>query len=365
MIVHDHVLTDFICNLRCTYCPCEVDLIKRKGDMLYVRSSEYSPAYHESIGTFLERNQEVIRRSKRQKNTPILKVSGGEIFLIPEFMNMLPILADKYAVVQILTNGTLINPTIIEKLKAIPNIHIQVSLDGHTIEMNTHRFRNPRVLLLILNNLTLLSKANIPLEINCVLTTANTGGFFDFVKDIDHRLRECIVYPFPVRSNPELFPHPDQIETFEQAFKENFLSVKHLLPPIQYFHALIEFMKSGKRLKGCYVPHVVLATSGDGQLEACTCGPVKSLGNVLATSVSEAFMRVGKDPCYDSVREPDLSPVCCHDCFTHYDIINLFMEGGISVRELKTMPFFNAPEVIDKLIAIKEELDLSKSEVRR
>lgn len=364
MIIHDHVFTDFICNLRCTYCPCEVNLMKRKGDFLYVSPFGDSPAYQESVTNFLDRNREVIKRSKNRKDTPILKISGGEIFLIPEFMNLLSALANEYAIVQILTNGTLLNPPIIEKLRDFPNIHMQISLDGHTIEMNAYRFRTPKTLSSILKNLTLLSNAAIPLEINCVLTAANIEGFFDFVQDLNHRCRGCTIYPFPVRSHPKLFPRPDQIKLFKQVLEDSFLLIKHLLPPIQYFYSLIEFMKAGKRMKGCYVPHTVLATSGDGQLEACTCGPVKTLGNVLSSNADDAYNRVRRDSCYDNVKEPYLSPTCCRDCFTHYEIINLFIEGAISVAELKTMAFFAVPEVIDRLIAMKEEMSVAVLSVK-
>lgn len=358
MIIHDHVFTDFICNLRCTYCPCEVNLMKRGGDFLHVSSFGDSTAYRESITNFLDRNREVIKRSKNRIDIPVLKISGGEIFLIPEFMDLLPALVNEYAIVQILTNGTLLNPVIIKKLKIFSNIHIQISLDGHTIEMNAQRFRNPKTLSSILRNLTLLSNVGIPLEINCVLTRFNIERFFDFVLDFSLRFRQCTMYPFPVRSHPELFPHPDQIKLFEQALENNFLLVKHILPPIQYFHSLIEFMKAGKRMKRCYIPHTILATSGDGLLEACTCGPVKTLGNVLLPNADDVYSRVGQDSCYDNVKEPDLSPTCCRDCFTHYEIINLFLEGDLSVEELKAMPFFDVPEVLHKLSEKKKELEL-------
>lgn len=364
MIVHDHVVTDLMCNLRCTYCPCDVDVIKRRQNLLIVRSSRYGPAYQEPITAFVQRNGEVIRRSKSRRDSAILKLSGGEIFLVPEFMELLPDLSKQYALVQILTNGTLINREVIERLRHISNIQVQVSLDGHRIEMNIYRFRDPRILGSILTNLTALSEAEIPLEINCVLTAANTEGFFGFARDLDERVRVCTIYPFPVRSHPELFPGPEQIETFEEEFKTSLSSVKHLLPPVQYFYALIEFMKSGKRNRGCYIPYTVLATSGEGELVVCTCGPVKTLGNVLAANPDEAFEKVGEDECYKILTEPDISPPCCRDCFTHYDIINLFIEGRISIEELKAMPFFAAPEVSERLVAIKRERGLgSQSEV--
>lgn len=363
MIINDHIFTESICNLRCTYCPCEVNLMKKKGNFLKVSSHDDAFLHEESILNFLDRNRKVIKRSKYQKDTPILKLSGGEIFLIPEFMNMLAFLSNEYAIVQILTNGTLLTSAIIEELRKFPNIHLQVSLDGHRIEMNSCRFRNPKILTTILNNLMLISNFNIPLEINCVLTKANIEGFFEFVKAMNDRLQQCTIYPFPVRSYPELFPQLNQINLFAQTLKNKFSLFKHLLPPIQYLNSLVEFMRIGKRTKGCYVPYVVLATYGDGRLDVCTCGSVKTLGNVLSSN--NPYQKIRCDPCYNNVINPDLSPLCCKDCFTHYDIINLFLEGDISTTNLKTLPFFAAPEVINKLVAMRKEMGLTHLSIKK
>jgi len=159
-----------------------------------------------------------------------------------------------------------------------------------------------------------------------------------------------------VRANPELFPSNIQIKSFEEAFKNHFTEYEHLLPPVQYFSSLIEFLKIGKRTKGCYVPHNVLATSGDGLLDACTCGPVKTLGNVLTMNADDLYNRIEKDPCYNNVKEPTLSPICCHDCFTQYDMINLFFEGDISKEELGRYDFYAVPEVITLLSDIKKTI---------
>ena len=355
MIINDHILTEFMCNLRCTYCPCKVNLMRKEGSFLNTFSHSNILTNKESVSDFLARNLKIIKRSKYQKETPILKLSGGEIFLIPEFMDMLSFLSNEYAIVQILTNGTLLTSPIIKKLRKFPNIHLQISLDGHTKRMNFYRFQDSKILTTILNNLTLISNSDIPLEINCVLTKVNIENFFEFVEVINHRVRQCIIYPFPVRSYPELFPLSDQVDFFARNLKNKFPLVKNLLPPIQYLNSLIEFMKVGKRTKSCYVPYLVLATYGDGQLEACTCGSVKTLGNVLSDN---PYSKIGHDPCYNNVINPDLSPQCCRDCFTHYDIINLFLEGNIPSAKLRTIPFFATPEVINKIIAMKKEMEV-------
>src|SRR5438552_17952261 len=101
MVIHDHVFTDYLCNLRCTYCPCEVTLMKRRGDSLMTSSPDSRAVVRETVTMFLEKNWEVIRRANMRIPTPVLKLSGGELFLVPEFLDRLPSVAENYAVVQV------------------------------------------------------------------------------------------------------------------------------------------------------------------------------------------------------------------------------------------------------------------------
>lgn len=357
MIINDHVLTEFICNLRCIYCSGKIGLTRKNGKFLETFFINNALSNKESVSDFLSRNLKIIKLSRYQKKTPILKLSGGEIFLIPEFINMLPFLAREYLIIQILTNGVLLDFLIVKKLKKFHNIQLQVSLDGHTIEMNSCRFTSVKTLAKIINNLILISKFDIPLEINCVLTRINIDNFFEFVKKINSLVKKCTIYPFPVRSHRELFPLPLQIEVFALTLKEKFSSFKHLLPPIQYFNSLVEFMKNRKRTKGCYIPYLILATNGNGLLDVCTCGTIKNLGNVLSfkNRSENPYFKIEQDPCYNKIISPKLAPACCKECFSHYDVINLFLEDLISVAELKTMPFFATEEIIDRLIEAKNE----------
>ena len=357
MLIHDHVVTDFLCNLRCKYCPCEVTLMKRKGDLVVMKDSPFGPAYREPVAAALTRSNRVVSMIAQKIDMTVLKLSGGEIFLLPEFMAALPTLARKYPVVQILTNGTLINDRIIDSLSAMKNIHIQVSLDGHLIEMNRYRFRNSHLLSAILKNLQRISAAGIPIEVNSVLTNANIARWFEFAEQVSQRVSAGTVYPFPVRSHPELLPSKSELVQFEETFASRYLELRRILPPRAYFEGLIRFMRSGKRMGGCYVPHAVLGSSGDGRIDACTCGPVKNLGNVLGEGAgNDPVEKIRTDRCYADVLKPDLSPDCCRDCFTHYDVINLFIEGYVSATELMEMPFFAVSGLIEELTRIKVEM---------
>ena len=353
MLINDHVVTDFLCNLRCDYCPCEVTLTKRRGNVLVTSASTNGPATEETVAQFLDRNIKVITLAANRKPTPVLKVSGGELFLVPEFLERLPALAKAYGVVQILTNGTRLDPQVIEVLKAVGNVHLQVSLDGHTLAMNNHRFKNQRILDSILAGLATASASGIPLEVNTVLSQVNTGSFFDFVRKISSSVHRCTIYPFPVRSNPRLYPSAATITQFVSRYATDYSSFETFLPPRAYMNALVEFLTSGIRSRACYVPEAVVGSHGDGTLEACTCGPVKRLGNVLDSAGTSAYDRIGVDSCYAATQDPTASPSCCRDCFTHYDIVNLFIEGQISVDEIERIDLFTVPEVLREMLALR------------
>lgn len=360
MLVNDHVVTDYLCNLRCEYCPCEVTLMKRRGDLLFIGTGPGRPAIEETVSQFLDRNIEIIALAASQKPTPVLKLSGGEIFLIPEFLDRLPALAKGYAVVQILTNGTRLDRNVVTALKAIDNVHLQVSLDGHTLSMNHYRFKGGRILESILQGLAMASDAGIPLEVNTVLSKVNTEAFFDFVLYTKNTIGRCTIYPFPVRGNPGIFPSPEQVDAFVARFHSAYPSLRPFLPPLAYMKALNTFLATGVRTVGCHVPDAVMGSHGDGMLEACTCGPVKTLGNVLGPNGIETYGRVGADPCYEATRHISTSPACCNDCFTHYDIINLFIEGDISIDELERLPFFAVPDVLQQIVALRRSSTASE-----
>src|SRR3981189_2711798 len=75
MLVNDHVVTDYLCNLRCEYCPCDVPRTKRRGEFLFTKEGADRPATEETISQFLDRNVEVIALASARRPTPVLKLS--------------------------------------------------------------------------------------------------------------------------------------------------------------------------------------------------------------------------------------------------------------------------------------------------
>jgi hypothetical protein len=177
-------------------------------------------------------------------------------------------------------------------------------------------------------------------------------------------VQRCTIYPFPVRSNPRFYPSSANIEQFVSRYAADYSSLKTFLPPLAYMNALVEFLTGGVRSRGCHVPEAVIGSQGDGTLEACTCGPVKTLGTVLGPAGISTYDRIGSDSCYAATKDPATSPPCCRDCFTHYDIVNLFIEGQISVDELERIDLFAVPEVLREILALRADFELAKRRAR-
>jgi sulfatase maturation enzyme AslB (radical SAM superfamily) len=364
VLVIDHVLTDNLCNLRCSYCPCDVTLLQRSGQQIRTRNGREGPP-PESVDNFLERTVSVIGRVDNYVEAPILKLSGGELFLVPEFMRLLPMLCERFEVVQLLTNGTRLDDVIIAQLSTFQKVHLQISLDGHTYEMNRFRFTSPFSFATALDGLLRSVRAKLPVEVNTVLTVANIEGFWEFVAFLHNHVSDhTLIYPFPVRGNPGMVPSRDQVEAFCLKMPTLYAEHEVLLPPKAYMDALCEFLLHGSRRFGCSVPYAVVGSTGDGTLDACTCGPVKVLGNVLDGDGTATLGRIERDACYAEVQDPSLRPHCCDDCFTHYDIINLFVEGAITEQELARLPFFGTPKILAVLSAVKATATAAMSSCR-
>jgi hypothetical protein len=47
----------------------------------------------------------------------------------------------------------------------------------------------------------------------------------------------------------------------------------------------------------------------------------------------------------------------CHDCFNHYEVVNLFIEEELTEFELQLFPAFNMPGVKETLVKIRDQLN--------
>jgi MoaA/NifB/PqqE/SkfB family radical SAM enzyme len=101
-----------------------------------------------------------------------INFGGGEPLLKNYFLSLVDYIHTKGIVTCISTNGTLLTEKTVACLTASPLVHIQVSLDGATAEVNDY-IRGQGTYLRILEGVELIAASKVPFSINTVVTSVN------------------------------------------------------------------------------------------------------------------------------------------------------------------------------------------------
>jgi len=283
-----------------------------------------------------------IDRFLASQKAAVFKVSGyGEVSLWPSILELVKRYSKCFPVVQVITNGTL-NENLFEGLKSIENLVVTVTIDGHTMQMNSNRVSgNKKLHGKVLEFASTCKRNEIPLEINCVLSSANIDGFLKYIGYIKENFGSTVkVFPFPVRPFEGLVSscRPaslGSIESMEQKLSDRYENFHEILPPVEYMFRMFEFMKGVKRRWKCYVPKLVYAEGPTLEKLICPClGHTKPSEN---NNTLKGNLKPGK---LDGVSFIDRR---CFECFTHYEVLNLFKDGLISIKDLKRIPSFSLP----------------------
>lgn len=325
------------CNFNCKYC-----------------RDNPSPLINNDQLKFLKQNKSAIRIINNNANFVIFKISGyGEITLLKNFLKILP----KNKVCQIITNGSLLNKKIINEIAAIPNTYVCISFDGHTAKMNSQRVRSLHVQEAIISNIKYLVKKKIPIEINSVLTNKNTKDFYKFLSFLKKLSGNITCYPFPVRqfgnkTNSEIKPNKNDILKFQETVVNNYDKYQNILPPKAYLLRLIKFYKQGQRLWTCYVPLFNLGLIPKGEIVDCPCG-----ANTIKCHLFSKNLKNEINKKNELISTPkNFLSAKCKNCFTHYEVINLYLENKIKYKSLKKISLFNTKTVFDRLKEIKKKV---------
>lgn len=335
--INDFVIREDVCNMRCQYCLTGTSLFKK------IESAGYDDkrlVYSE--GTQLQKNiDEVTNRLFERFKPAILKISGGEILLIKGIIEYLKKHSKNYSRVQLLTNGLLLTHDIAKELSLIPNLCLQISLDHHTLDGNMHRTKDDDVLLKILNNLDYAVSQGINIEINCVLNDKNTHIIPSFAQYLLKYKGRVILLPFPVRGKEknQFMPRKEQLSGIETLIKE-YEFFCDILPPKIYLEFLYDFMKSGRRKSKCIFPKIALGSFDDGNITPCANYWFTAFGNVLHEDCDLVLDKVGSEKIYNVLCNQKHMLEECAQCFTPWEILNLYVEGLISIDELKRIPLY-------------------------
>lgn len=141
------------CNLKCKHCYADA------GSVL---SNEMTT---KEIKTFID----------DVYNTGCLSItfSGGEPLLHPDIFELMEYAKQKPLSVLLFTNGTLLTPDIVEKLKNLPVYKVSVSIDGPDAQIHDALRGVPGAFEKTIKGVKLLKKAHIPVKASVSLTKLN------------------------------------------------------------------------------------------------------------------------------------------------------------------------------------------------
>jgi sulfatase maturation enzyme AslB (radical SAM superfamily) len=269
-----------LCNLRCQYCWLTSGNLEtfRKGDQILSRQKGEVIRFDYSVSSLSQNIRHILEKS----DSYLLKVSGGEIFLLPEVIEELILASSKFDKILLVSNGTVMKQQDLEKLD--PNkFCFQISLDGHIGQANILRYKEAtQNTEKVLKTVSLLYEQGFVSEISCVLTDYNIQYLIDFCEYFAQHFPTVTIIPFPVRfSDYKLSSSKENISVLSHV-KESF--PPGTIPPRGYMEALIDTVK-GQKKNTCFLPIIGLYGCEDGSSPLCPCGIIDNHQNIFEREV--------------------------------------------------------------------------------
>ena len=144
-LVNDMVIEEQLCQMRCSYCLTEeYNLLMNVPDARLRLTTDRRTDW-----------LDILDRYHRTVDSPILRLSGGEFFWLRGSTEFVQEASARYETVQVITNGVFLTSQRLAALSALGNCQLNISLDGHTLELNRHRLppRQHRLHDVIMRNL--------------------------------------------------------------------------------------------------------------------------------------------------------------------------------------------------------------------
>lgn len=347
------------CNGACHYCLTHDSRLKQQHQSNREQGKIKFKSYGTDVyapGSPLYINlQTVIGLSRKAFDAPILLMSGGEIFLTSGIMDFITEMCNLYPVVQVLSNGTMLDETLITRMNGLENLHLSITLDGHTTTLNACRNTDETVQLRILTHIGLLQRLKIKTEIFCVLTRHNLGGIRLFAEYLN-QYQYLTLIPFPVRGTAmgEFFPGKDDLRGFLDLLY-HYADYERILPPFPYLEALADFLWTPRRHFPCRTPGFTFQMFHDGIVTPCPFGWTQPMANLLEEDPEMIAAKMENDNMLRMMLGERPFLPFCRKCFNHLDLVNLYLQDKVTLPEMARMSLFSAPAVIRRLTELKEQ----------
>jgi MoaA/NifB/PqqE/SkfB family radical SAM enzyme len=350
LLGNDLVINEDSCNLSCEYCLTGQSNLKDDHRLQLIFQPPKRDAYVPG-SELAARIDRVADRLRSRFSLPLLKVTGGEIFLVKGIMEFLEQEAAKHEVLVVQTNAVLVKPEYLERFRSWGNVVMQVSLDSHLPFGNSYRVASEALHHKVVAAVSAILASGLPTEIYGVLNDRSVTELASYAAWLAESEPTPVFFPFPVRGpGSDAFKiRPDQVNLVED-FVSRYDEFAAILPPRAYFARLLSFYHEGKRTFRCHLPRLVISTFSDGIVTACPNIWFSSMGNVLDDdSGSGPLDQVGETGLYKALLAPRPRLKACHGCFTPWDTLSMYFDDEITLDELCSAPTYS-PMLIRSLL---------------
>jgi MoaA/NifB/PqqE/SkfB family radical SAM enzyme len=362
LLGNDLVINEDSCNLSCEYCLTGQSNLKEGHRLKLIFDPPKRDTYSEGADLQVRVNT-VADRLRNKFSMPLLKVTGGEIFLVRGVMDFLAREAPKYEALVVQTNGVLVNEDHLATLRSFGNVVMQVSLDSHLYSGNSYRVGSPALHDKVMRSIGAILDSGMPCEIYSVLNDRSVSEMADFAGWLASLKRPPVYFPFPVRGPDaaRFAVKPDQVHHIEE-FVGRYDEFSGLLPPMAYFRRLLSFYREGKRTFRCHLPRLVVSTFSDGVVTPCPNIWFSDMGKVLDEDWEQVLGKVGETGLYKALLASRPRLAACHGCFTPWDTLSMYFDDEITLDELCAAPTYSPQPIRQLLEAAKRDYVLSGSQ---
>lgn len=171
------------CNLACKMC--------------YVRLSQNEVVKQGGLRTVEE--WLTLARKAKEQGMLFLLLTGGETIMYPRFKELYTELSKMGFILEINSNGTLIDENFVDWIKDIPPRHIKVSLYGSSRDTYKKLCGNAEAFDRVIKGFDLMTTNNVPVFVSVTVTPSN-------VHDLDEMIAICNHYNFKYKITSYMYP---------------------------------------------------------------------------------------------------------------------------------------------------------------
>lgn len=272
------------CNLSCAHCR-RIELDEAAGADL-------------STARAMQLIEQLAQLGKSQDFMPLLVFSGGEPLCRKDIVELIQYAVSKEIKCALATNGTLIDKTIADKIKAVGVQRVSVSLDGATGDVHNKLRKQEGSFEAAMQGIEWLRNCGVDFQINMTMTRHNVHQLDD-IFILAQKLGAVALHLFmlvPVGCGEE-FSEADMLspDEYEQLLKQiaqkqrtETIEIKVTCGP-HYERVIRQQEPNSKRMsKGCLAGSGILFVSHTGEVFPCGYLPVKC-GNISQTPLSQIW----------------------------------------------------------------------------